>query len=150
MPSRRETSECASPDSNGWQKHPLGRLCTPHEWPKVDTGTSRHAAVGNIKLQQLSSVRPLPASSSILTPSNGSNARHLLPPPPTFGKMIELSRRSPRSQTRSNLSDRGVLVPGDARYNHYGAASKRVNLDAKQRKRRAPPPATPSDFWEGA
>jgi hypothetical protein len=47
------------------------------------------------------------ASSSISTPSRQSGARRLPPPPPTFLRMIERSRRSPRSRNHSNVSDWG-------------------------------------------
>jgi hypothetical protein len=41
--------------------------------------------------------------------------------PPTFGRVLERSRRSPRSRTRSNSSDGGCLVPGAARSNNVGS-----------------------------
>jgi hypothetical protein len=47
------------------------------------------------------------ASSSISTPSCQSGARRLLPPPPTFLRMIEWSRRSPRSRDHLYVSDWG-------------------------------------------
>jgi hypothetical protein len=37
------------------------------------------------------------------------------------GRVLERSRRSPRSLTRSNLSNRGCLVPGAARGNDVGS-----------------------------
>jgi hypothetical protein len=42
------------------------------------------------------------------------------------------------------------LVPGDARGKYYVGGRRLLYLDAKPPKRRAPRPATPSDFLEGA
>jgi hypothetical protein len=56
------------------------------------------------------------------------------PVPSTFGRVLERSHRSQRSRTHSNLSDRGVLVPGAACCKYFEGRQQ-----ARQSRRQAAP-----------